>query len=178
MAGVDDFTTTQVVTLWNLSVTLPISGASRSNCAMLRRSTLVFVFTLYGYFGVIYSVNAEQYECVIEAEVQNWKGQGTGTYLKTRDWTRASDGYNLDSYTFTISDDGKSGRVQRKGDSFDSDNMMPKRFSVTKTEHARVFVNHIVTYVIAALPRVTTFSVIEHDGTSGYAGFGSCTRSK
>lgn len=120
---------------------------------------------------------AEQYQCTVEAEVQNWKGQGTGTYLKSRDWTLASDGNDLGAVALTISADGTTGRVQsqRTGSTFDSDNMMEERFSVTRTEYARVFVTHITTYVVADLPNIITLSIIEQ-GNSGYAAFGSCDR--
>ncbi len=120
---------------------------------------------------------AEQYQCSVEAEVQNWKGQGTGKYLKSRDWTLASDGNDLGAVTLTISADGTTGRVQRQrtGSTFDSDSMMGERFSVTRTEYARVFVTHITTYVVADLPNITTLSIIEQ-GNAGYAAFGSCNR--
>ncbi|SMX51279.1 hypothetical protein [Actibacterium lipolyticum] len=121
--------------------------------------------------------HAEVYQCTVEAEVQNWKGQSTGTYLKSRDWMLASDGNDLGAVTLTISADGTTGRVQRQrpGTTFDSDTMMQERFSVTRTEYARVFVTHITTYVIADLPNVTTLSIIEQ-GNAGYAAFGSCNR--
>ncbi len=142
---------------------------------------LAFAVAPVGYLASNFSAQAEPYEhydCVIEAEVQNWKGQGTGTYLRDREWTLASDGYDLGSLSFTISEDGASGHLEfvSRSRNFSSDDVMPERFSVTRTEYARVFVTHITTYVIAALPNVTALSVVENDGT-GYAAFGSCTLS-